>query len=140
MKERKKSGPMTILLVDDEEIISEVAGKMLETLGFRVFRADGGKKALDVYERYRDEIDLVILDMIMPDMGGGETFDRLKSVDPDVCVLLSSGYSLDGEAREILDRGCSGFIQKPFRMSDISDTIEEILGKADRSWNDHSFL
>ncbi len=132
MEERKMTRLRTILVVDDEEIISEVAGQMLETLGFRVLRAGSGTTALDVYKRHRDEIDLVILDMIMPDMGGGETFDRLKLIDPGVRVLLSSGYSLDGEAREILDRGCSGFIQKPFRLSDLSGTIEEILGKAGR--------
>jgi len=70
---------------------------------------------------------MVALDMIMPDMGGGETYNRLKEINPDVKVLLSSGYSLDGQAREILDRGCSGFIQKPFRLKRLSQKLREIL-------------
>ena len=71
--------------------------------------------------------DLIILDMIMPDMGGGETFDRLKEIDPGIKVLLSSGYSVDGQATEILDRGCKGFIQKPFDIKELSLRIREIL-------------
>ena len=70
---------------------------------------------------------LIILDMIMPDMGGGETFDRLKEIDPGIKVLLSSGYSVDGQATEILDRGCKGFIQKPFDIKELSLRIREIL-------------
>ena len=127
MEEQVKRGPRTVLLVDDEPIIVEVGGQMLMSLGFRVLTAGSGREALEVYERQGDEIDLVVLDMIMPDMGGGETFDRLKRIDPGVRVLLSSGYSLDGEAKEILDRGCSGFIQKPFRLSDLSDVLDELM-------------
>ncbi|MCF8060872.1 MAG: response regulator [Deltaproteobacteria bacterium] len=127
MEEQTKHGPRTVLLVDDEPIIVEVGEQMLGSLGFRVFTAGSGREALKVYERYAGEIDLVVLDMIMPDMSGGETFDRLKEADPGVRVLLSSGYSIDGEAREILDRGCSGFIQKPFRLSDLSDVLDELM-------------
>jgi len=71
----------------------------------------------------------VILDMIMPVMGGGETYDRLKETNPDIKVLLSSGYSINGEASEILDRGCNGFIQKPFNVKELSRRIREILDK-----------
>ena len=71
--------------------------------------------------------DLIILDMIMPDMGGGETFDRLKEIDPGIKVLLSSGYSINGQATEILDRGCKGFIQKPFNIQQLSLRIREAL-------------
>ena len=124
MEEQVKRGPRTVLLVDDEPIIVEVGEQMLMSLGFRVLKAGSGREALAVYERQGDEIDLVVLDMIMPDMGGGETFDRLRRIDPGVRVLLSSGYSLDGEAKEILNRGCSGFIQKPFRLSDLSDALD----------------
>ncbi|MCK4790202.1 MAG: response regulator, partial [Desulfobacteraceae bacterium] len=69
----------------------------------------------------------VILDMIMPDMGGGETYGRLKAINPDIKVLLSSGYSIDGQAKEILERGCHGFIQKPFNLKQLSRKIREIL-------------
>jgi two-component system cell cycle sensor histidine kinase/response regulator CckA len=75
------------------------------------------------------EIDMVILDMVMPDMGGGEVYDRIKKIDADVKVLLSSGYSIDGQATEILKRGCEGFIQKPFNMEDLSKKIREILNR-----------
>jgi CheY-like chemotaxis protein len=74
-----------------------------------------------------NEIDLVILDMIMPGISGGETFDRLREIDPDVRVLLSSGYSINGEAKTIMDRGCNGFIQKPFQLGKLSGKIREML-------------
>ena len=67
--------------------------------------------------------------MVMPYMGGGETYDRLKEINPDIKVLLASGFSIDGEAREILERGCNGFIQKPFRMNELDKKIREILDK-----------
>ena len=70
---------------------------------------------------------MVILDMIMPDMSGGETYDKLRRINPDIKVLLSSGYSLRGQAKDILARGCSGFIQKPFDMSALSNKIREVL-------------
>jgi CheY-like chemotaxis protein len=120
-------GMGTILLVDDEGMVAEVGRQMLESLSYRVLIARGGKEALDVYRELKDEIDLIILDMIMPGMGGGETYDRLKKADGDVRVLLSSGYSINGQAKEILDRGCVGFIQKPFSLSDLSIKIKKVL-------------
>lgn len=124
MEEQARRGSQTVLLVDDEPIIVEVGEQMLASLGFSVLTAGTGREALEIYRDRSEEIDLVVLDMVMPDMGGGETFDRLRRIDPGVRVLLSSGYSLDGEAKEILNRGCSGFIQKPFRLSDLSDALD----------------
>ena len=72
--------------------------------------------------------DLIVMDMIMPGMGGGETFDRLKAVNPDVKVLLSSGYSINGQASKILERGCDGFIQKPFNLKTLSQNIQAVMG------------
>jgi CheY-like chemotaxis protein len=72
------------------------------------------------------------MDMIMPHMGGGQAYDKIKMVNPDVKVLLSSGYSIDGQAQEILDRGCDGFIQKPFSMEQLADKIHEILAGPDK--------
>jgi DNA-binding NarL/FixJ family response regulator len=80
-----------------------------------------------LYDTHRNSIDLVVLDLIMPGMGGGDTFDELKKIDPDVKVLLSSGYCIDGQAREILNRGCRGFIQKPYNMEALSQKINDIL-------------
>ena len=122
-------GSETILLVDDEEMIIDVDKQMLEKMGYRVYRARSGREAIDIYKKNMDHIDMVILDMIMPEMGGGDTYDRLKGVDPDVKVLLSSGYSLEGQVGEILERGCNGFIQKPFNIKGLSLKIREILDK-----------
>ncbi|MFC1488797.1 response regulator [Thermodesulfobacteriota bacterium] len=122
-------GTETVLLVDDENIIIEIGQQILETLGYQVLLARGGKEAIDVYTKNRDEIDLVILDMVMPDMGGGDTFDNLKKINPDLKVLLSSGYSIDGQASKILERGCNGFIQKPFDLNSLSKKMREILNK-----------
>ncbi|MBU4389262.1 MAG: response regulator [Proteobacteria bacterium] len=122
-------GTGTIFLVDDEKVILEVNQELLEAMGYRVITASGGKEAVEVFSKNRDEIDMVLLDMIMPTMGGGEVFDIIKEINPKVKVLLSSGYSIDGRANEILSRGCDGFIQKPFGASELSIKIKEILGK-----------
>ena len=96
-------------------------------MGYKVFIAKSGQASIELYEANKDEIDLVILDMIMPEMGGGEIYEKLREINPHVKVLLSSGYSLDGKATEILERGCNGFIQKPFNMRELSQKIREIL-------------
>jgi two-component system, cell cycle sensor histidine kinase and response regulator CckA len=117
----------TILFVDDEEMIIDVGGHMLERLGFEVLIARNGKEAIKKYEKNLDRIDIVILDMIMPGMGGGEVYDNLKAINPDIKVLLSSGYSINDRATEILDRGCNGFIQKPFDIKKLSNSIRKII-------------
>ena len=122
-------GTGTVLLVDDEQMILEVGRDLLKAMGYRVRVSGGGKQAVEMYEKNRDEIDIVVLDMVMPGMGGGEVYDRMKEVDPNVKVLLSSGYSINGEATEIIKRGCNGFIQKPFNMKELSVKIGEILDK-----------
>ena len=127
-RERVLAGTETILLVDDENFIIEVGERLLSKMGYKVLTARSGKEAIEIYEKNKDGIDIVILDMIMPGMGGGETFDNLKTINPAIKVLLSSGYSLDGQAAEILARGCSGFIQKPFQVKALSQKIRLILG------------
>ncbi|HED00515.1 MAG TPA: response regulator [Proteobacteria bacterium] len=122
-------GTGTVLLVDDEEVIRELGKELLEAGGYQVLIAKNGKEAIDVYRENCDDIDLVVLDMIMPNMGGGEAYDRMKEIDPDIRVLLSSGYSINGEATEILERGCDGFIQKPFGINALSHKVREILEK-----------
>ncbi|TSA46724.1 MAG: PAS domain S-box protein [Deltaproteobacteria bacterium] len=120
-------GTETILLVDDEKMILEVNRELLEFLGYRVYATGSGQEAIAVYMERRDEIDLVILDMIMPGISGGETFDRLREINPGIKVLLSSGYSINGEAKTIMNRGCNGFIQKPFQLEKLSGKVREIL-------------
>jgi len=117
----------TILLVDDEKIILDVGGQMLVRLGHAVLTAETGRAAIEIYQDNAEEIDLIILDMILPSMNGSEIYDRLKEIDPDVDVILSSGYSLDGQAAQILSRGCRGFIQKPFTLDDLARKIGDIL-------------
>jgi PAS domain S-box-containing protein len=121
-------GTGTVLLVDDEEMVLEVGERFLKVMGYQVLTAREGEEAIEVYKKHRDTIDLVLLDIIMPNMKGGEVFDRLKEISPDIKVLLSSGYSIDGEASQILERGCSGFIQKPFDMNQLSQSISATLG------------
>ncbi len=120
----------TVLLVDDEEIVIGVAKQMLEKLGFSVLTATSGKEALDILRNNKDKISLVVLDMIMPGMGAGDTYDELQVIDPSIKVLLSSGYGVDQQTSEILKRGCKGFIQKPFNMQVLSEKIGEILKQA----------
>jgi two-component system, cell cycle sensor histidine kinase and response regulator CckA len=120
-------GTETILLVDDEKMVLDVSMEMLESLGYRVFSAGSGQEAIAVYMEKKGRIDLVILDMIMPGISGGETFDRLREICPGIVVLLSSGYSVNGQAQEILDRGCRGFLQKPFTLEILSKKIREVL-------------
>jgi two-component system, cell cycle sensor histidine kinase and response regulator CckA len=123
-------GTETVLLVDDEDTILKIGAELLKKLGYTVILANSGKAAVEMLENTGPLIpDLVILDMIMPEMGGGETFDRLKAIDPDLKVLLSSGYSINGQASEILRRGCDGFIQKPFNIYKLSRTLREILDR-----------
>lgn len=134
IEERKPSrevvkGKETILLVDDEEMILDGGEQLLEKLGYMVMVAKSGREAITLYEKNRADIDRVILDMIMPGMSGGKTYDRLKEINPDIKVLLSRGYSVNGQSQEILDRGCNAFIQKPFNMKEFSQKIRAVLDK-----------
>ncbi len=117
----------TILLVDDEQMITGVGRQMLEALGYRVVVANDGEQAIALVESMGNEIDLVLLDMIMPVLDGAATFDRIRSIVPTMPVVLSSGYSLDGRAGAIMSKGCNGFIQKPFGLSDLSRAVREVL-------------
>ena len=120
-------GTETILLVDDEPMIIDVGKNLLSALGYEVIWAESGESAVSIYKQMHGKIDLVLLDMIMPGMGGREVYDRLIEINPDAKVILSSGYSIDGKAKEILKRGCNGFIQKPYGINDLSSKIREVL-------------
>ena len=122
----------TILLVDDEEPIREVSHDMLLALGYQVVVASDGQEALELYQIHGERIDLVLLDMIMPRMSGGKVYDRLKIMNPEVKVLLSSGYSIESQASEILEKGCNGFIQKPFDIGMLNQTLRKILDENGR--------
>jgi two-component system cell cycle sensor histidine kinase/response regulator CckA len=126
-KDEVMKGTETILLVDDEEQVLDTAKQMLEYLGYTVLVAQGGEEAWALYQDNRDRIDLVILDMIMPGIGGGEVYKRMKALDPDEKVILSSGYSLDSEAVEVFEHGANAFIQKPFGIIELSYKIREVI-------------
>ncbi len=123
-------GTETILVVDDEEMIVANSQELLTGLGYKVLSATDGRQALTIYSNHPNQIDLVILDLIMPNMTGKDTFLKLKSINPDLKVLLSSGYSMNDEAMEIMGKGCNGFIQKPFSVVQLSAKIRKILGES----------
>lgn len=125
--EELKKGGETILLIDDEEVVLIVTRRILRMLGYTVVTASSGSEAIEIYRSRQDEISLVILDMIMPGMGGREVFERLKRINACVRVILSSGYSVEGQAQEIIDQGALAFIQKPFSANNLSEKIREVL-------------
>ncbi len=121
------TGKESILLVDDELSIVEVCRDILISLGYKIFTAGSGHEAIDIYKLNQEDIDLVILDMIMPGMNGSDTYKQLKSINPQVKVILSTGYSGSDQAQQILDNGCQGLIQKPFRVDDLSQSVRSVL-------------
>jgi PAS domain S-box-containing protein len=125
--EESIQGSETVLLVDDDKVIVHAGKRMIESLGYAVMPAENGEEALTIFENSHDRIDLVILDMVMPYVNGGEVYDRMREINPGVRVLLASGYSLNGQAEDIIARGCNGFIQKPFNTVELSRKIREIL-------------
>ena len=100
---------------------------MLDHLGYRVIIAEDGNKAVEIYQQRYKEIDMVVLDMIMPGISGLETYNRLKNINPKIKVLLSSGYSEKGQASEIIARDKQDFIQKPFDLAHLSQKVTNIL-------------
>ena len=118
-------GQEKILLVDDEEGTIQVEELMLKELGYSVLPAMSGQEALQLYKENKP--DMVALDMIMPEMNGKDTYEGLKQINPDVKVLLVSGYSLNKQIEELMEKGCNGFIQKPFDIVQLSQKIREVL-------------
>ncbi len=120
-------GTETILIVEDEEIVLTVSKNLVSSLGYHVITARSGQEAVDIYRTKTEPIDLVMLDMIMPGMSGGETFEQLKAMNPDIRAILCSGYSMNEQANRIIERGCRFFLQKPFSISTLSQKIREAL-------------
>lgn len=120
----------TILLVDDEQMIVDVGHAMLSELGYKVIIAKSGDEAMKIVKNTVEQVDLVILDMIMPGMDGGKAFDQIRQTCPSLPVILSTGYTIDGQAADIMRRGCDGFIQKPFNLAKLSQKIRSVLRQA----------
>ncbi len=122
-----RGGSETILLVDDEDMIRDLCSRILAKSGYSVITARNGKEALELYIAQRDRISLVILDLIMPQMGGKQCLDDLLSIDPAVKVLIASGYSSNDATQEALASGARGFVNKPYDMRQVLGVVREVL-------------
>jgi len=129
IQELIEKGKELILVVDDEEEIRKSSKNILESLGYKVMLAKNGKEAINIYKDKKHKIDLILLDLVMPKMPGYETFNKLKKLDPKVKVILISGFSQNGKATKILKSGALGFVQKPFRLIELSHIIKKVLRK-----------
>ena len=129
------SGSGTVLLVDDEDTVLEVARDMLAKLGYTVITASNGKEAVQYYQSNWQEIDLVVLDMLMPEMGGRDAFLALQKINPEVSAILSTGYDLNLAAQEILEQGVMGFIQKPYTLEQFSSVLADVLKASSQQQN-----
>lgn len=120
-------GKKTVLIVDDEEMMLDIEALMLRRIGFDILKASNSLEACQLYQNEKDRIDLVVLDMIMPGENGAATYKRLKMMNPDIKVLISTGYGTDGDVEAILNDGQNGFIQKPFQFKEFTSKIDAIL-------------
>jgi PAS domain S-box-containing protein len=123
----KMKGEETILLVDDDEVVREMWEEVLGEYGYKVVVSGSGKDAIEIVKERGEEIDMVILDVIMPDVGGKEVFEKIVEIEPKMKVLVTSGYSKSGHAKDILDAGALGFIQKPASIRDLTKMTRDIL-------------
>lgn len=125
------AGIGTILVVDDEETVRNFTKETLESLGYNILLAADGYEALGIFNLSKEDIDLVILDLIMPKMSGDEVFHRMKLEDPDVNVLISSGYGIEEQTKGMMkDTGISGFLHKPYNISEIAEAVKMALSAA----------
>ncbi|MCM2285419.1 MAG: response regulator [Desulfobacula sp.] len=126
------NGKGTILLVDDEKGVVEVCSDMLETLGYKVKAVSSGTEAIEAITSGKDRIDLVILDLVMPSMSGQQAFEKIRAIDPDIKIIVSSGYSREEEIEKMMQKGCDGYILKPFDMATLSKRLDGVLKTRER--------
>jgi two-component system cell cycle sensor histidine kinase/response regulator CckA len=122
-------GTGTILVIEDEEAIMDLNRQLLERMGYRVLEARTGKEAVDLAETFDGDIDLALLDIKLPDMGGEKVYPLLIKARPDLKVIVCSGYSIDGPVQDVLDAGAQAFVQKPFSPRPFSEKLKEVLAK-----------
>jgi CheY-like chemotaxis protein len=125
--EKAAATACTILLVDDEDALLEIGRQMLEHLGHTVIEAQSGKQAISEFTQHKDRIDLIILDILMPGMNGTKTYKRLKAINPQVRVLIASGFAIDDTVRGLLEDGANGFLPKPFTLQELSMKVQKAL-------------
>jgi CheY-like chemotaxis protein len=116
------------MVVEDEVSVLKVVTLLLQQLGCTVHPFEGGAEAVKFFETSSDKVGLVLLDMRMPGMDGRATFEALRRIDPEVKVLIASGYSVEGDARDLLNRGAHGFLQKPYRKKHLAEELKRLLG------------
>lgn len=117
----------TVLVVDDEAVVRDIARSMLERWGLRVIQAEDGVQGIEKFRKHQDEIDIVLLDLTMPRLGGHGTFEAMRKLSPDVCVLIMSGFDESAETQCLIGGGHAGFLQKPFTAQVLMANISSIL-------------
>ncbi len=129
-KPRQVKGKGTILVIEDEESVMKVSRAILKKLGYRVIEAKTGKAAINRVKNFDGDIDLAMLDVLLPDMSGNAVYPFLMEARPNLKVIVFSGYSIDGPVQEILDAGAQGYIQKPFAIAELSEKLKTVLSKS----------
>ena len=117
----------TILLIDDEETVINISEMMLKRLGYRVLKAHSGYEGLKLFEENKSTIDLIISDLEMPKMNGKEVMDKLREIDPQIKVILSSGALTNADEKNVVNKGFNGFIKKPYNMNTLCEKMAEII-------------
>ena len=125
MEGRGDSG--AILVVEDEKLVADLAREILQRFGYSVLVVNNGREAIDLYRQRSRDIAAVVLDMIMPEMAGGEVFQRLRAFNPQVKVIVSSGCDRASDIEEMLQQGAAGFIQKPYRITELAAAVGEAV-------------
>jgi len=131
-EEKVRAGEEILLVVDDEESLLETTKILMESYGYRVMTAESGETAIEIFNREKKKISLVIMDLLMPGMGGLRCLDALLKTDPGVKVIISSGYISSGNQREVMAKGAAGFIQKPYRRQEILNLVRRVLDQGSR--------
>jgi two-component system, cell cycle sensor histidine kinase and response regulator CckA len=122
------TGTGMVLVVDDDPIVRRAVAAALANLGYSTVEAENGMDAVDIYRTHHDELRAVVLDMVMPGMNGKATYLALREIDPNVLVVLMSGYTLNEEVQEILDLGVKAFVSKPYSVESLASALAQITG------------
>jgi PAS domain S-box-containing protein len=129
-KKEASKGSETILLVDDDELAGRIGREILERHGYRIMMAHNGNEAIEIYTDYNHQIDLILLDIILPDINGEQVFQILKQVNPNAVIIVSSGYNVNKQISALMSQGCADFVQKPFQNRLLSSKIRTALDHA----------
>jgi CheY-like chemotaxis protein len=130
-KSQALGGSETILVVDDEEVVRDLTKEILSVHGYNVLPAQDGLEAIHVYKAFEHDIDLVLLDIFMPRMGGKEAYEKLKEINPDIKVLFCSGHSPNHEMYEALRNGDLHYVSKPFKIDELVRKVRQVLNHED---------